>query len=74
MREGAEIYLSADAGVQDVVGTTTSGTHCPYLGHCYAMAYVAKEHAANGNILYTDVRGKRIKMQVVPLPFYKRGQ
>ncbi len=55
------------------VGTTTSGTHCPYLGGAYAMAYVAKGASEIGTKLIAEVRGREIAVEVVPLPFYKKA-
>ena len=55
------------------VGQTTSGTHCPYLGGAYAMAYLDKELCAPGTAVEVMVRGRSIAAEVVPLPFYKRA-
>ena len=54
------------------IGETTSGTHCPYLGHAVAMALVKTGNEAPGTAVEVDVRGRRIAAEVVPLPFYKR--
>lgn len=54
------------------VGLSTSGTHCPYLDYPVAMALVDTAHSAPGTILEAEVRGKRIKTVIVPLPFYKK--
>ncbi len=54
------------------VGTTTSGTHCPFLGSAYAMAYVEKKYAEIGTELIVIVRGREIPVEVVSLPFYKK--
>lgn len=53
------------------VGHTTSGTHCPFLGCAVAMGYVDLTNAAPSTALEADVRGRRIAVEVVPLPFYK---
>lgn len=55
------------------IGVTTSGTHCPYLGGAYAMAYVENERAAVGEKCEVEVRGRRIAAEVVALPFYKKA-
>lgn len=55
------------------VGITTSGTHCPYLGAAYAMAYIDREYSEPGTQLEVMVRGRAVAAEVVPLPFYKRG-
>ena len=54
------------------VGQTTSGTHCPYIGGAIAMALVDKSASAVGTVLEADVRGRRIAVEVIPTPFYKR--
>ena len=57
-----------------LVGHTTSGTHCPYLGHAVAMALVAKDAVAVDDQVEVDVRGRRVAAKVVKLPFYKRAK
>ena len=54
------------------VGETTSGTFCPYLNAAYAMALVETAAAQPGTALEADVRGRRVAVEVVRLPFYKR--
>ncbi|MFI3168469.1 MAG: glycine cleavage system aminomethyltransferase GcvT [Faecalibacterium sp.] len=66
VREGAALLQD---GVQ--VGVSTSGTHCPYLGGAYAMAYLSPAASAVGTQLIAQVRGREIAVEVVPLPFYK---
>lgn len=55
------------------VGEVTSGALSPTLGHPVAMAYVDAEHREPGTELQVDVRGKALPVQVVALPFYRRG-
>lgn len=55
------------------IGLTTSGTHAPLLGKGIAMALVNAGSCAPGDAVEAEVRGRRIAMEVVPLPFYKRG-
>lgn len=69
VREQCSIYQG-----EDKVGETTSGTHCPYLQGAYAMALLDREYSQNGTELEAKVRGRRIPVQVVPLPFYRRGK
>lgn len=59
-------------GVQ--IGMSTSGTHCPYIGKGIAMALVENGSVAEGDAVEAEVRGRKIAMKVVPLPFYKRGK
>lgn len=54
------------------VGTTTSGTHCPYIGAPIAMALVEAPYKVEGKILKVEIRGKLVDAEVVPLPFYRR--
>jgi aminomethyltransferase len=56
-----------------VIGRTTSGTHCPYIGHAAAMAMLDAACAAPGIEVEVEVRGRRISAVTVPLPFYKRA-
>ena len=55
------------------VGTVTSGALSPTLGHPIAMAYVPPALSQPGTKLAVDVRGKPRPVDVVKLPFYKRG-
>jgi len=65
VREGAEL---ADATGR-IVGRVTSGTVGPTAEAPIAMAYVETAHTAPGSLLHALVRGKRLPMQVTPLPF-----
>ena len=67
VREEQTVY----AGDQ-VIGATTSGTHCPYLGYAVAMALLDVNYTEPGTEVEVDVRGKKVPCQVVELPFYKR--
>jgi aminomethyltransferase len=73
VREGATLH---DAQGHKL-GTVTSGTTGPTVNQPIAMAYVASNHAAPGSTLHAEVRGKRLPMKVVPMPFtphrYFRG-
>ena len=67
-RPGHDIYAGATK-----VGTVTSGTRTPFLKKAVAMAYVTHEHTAHGAEVDIDIRGRRTRARVVPLPFYKRA-
>ncbi len=54
----------------EVVGVVTSGTKSPTLGHAIALALVRRE--AVDAALAVDVRGRRLRAERVPLPFYRR--
>jgi aminomethyltransferase len=66
-RHGYDVYLD---GVK--AGVVTSGTQTPFLKKAIGMAYVPIDSAAPGTGIDIDVRGRRVRAQVVPLPFYKR--
>ena len=67
-RHGYDAYVDgAKAGV------VTSGTQTPYLKQAIGMAYLPADRTAAGTEFEIDVRGRRARAQVVPLPFYKRG-
>jgi aminomethyltransferase len=66
-RHGYPVYVDgARAGV------VTSGTQTPYLKKAIGMAYVPASHTAPGSDIEIDVRGRRVRAGVVPMPFYKR--
>jgi aminomethyltransferase len=54
------------------VGMVTSGTQTPFLKKAIGMAYVPAALKAPGTELEIDIRGRRAKAVVVPMPFYKR--
>jgi aminomethyltransferase len=68
-REGA-VVLQADSPV----GSVTSGTFSPTFERPIAMGYVKQTAAAPGTPLAVDIRGQHHAAQVVPLPFYHRGE
>jgi aminomethyltransferase len=67
-RQGYDVFVGGER-----VGAVTSGTQTPFLKKAIGMAYVPAEHAATGTDLEIDVRGRRTRARVVPMPFYKRG-
>jgi len=67
-RHGYDAYIGdAKAGV------VTSGTQTPFLKKAIGMAYLPLEHTAPGAEFDVDIRGKRTRAKVVPMPFYKRS-
>ena len=66
-RHGYEVYVG-DARA----GRVTSGTLTPYLQKAIGMAYLPIEHTAIGTEFDVDIRGRRARARVVPMPFYKR--
>jgi aminomethyltransferase len=66
-RHGHEIVVDGRKA-----GVVTSGTQTPFLKKSIGMAYVPIDRSAVGSDLEIDVRGRRVRAQVVPMPFYKR--
>jgi len=56
------------------IGEITSGALSPTLGYPVAMAYVERNFSAIGSKVEVDIRGNRLEMTVVKLPFYKRSK
>jgi aminomethyltransferase len=56
------------------VGVVTSGTQTPYLKKAIGLAMVPVALARPGNSLTIDVRGRQVRAEVVPEPFYKRSK
>jgi glycine cleavage system T protein (aminomethyltransferase) len=68
-RHGYEAYIG-----DTKAGVVTSGTQTPYLKKAIGMAYLPVEHAAPGTEFDVDIRGRRTRARVVPMPFYKRAK
>ena len=66
-RHGYAAYVSGEKA-----GVVTSGTQTPFLKKAIGMAYLPSATAAPGTEFEIDVRNRRVKAQVVPMPFYKR--
>jgi aminomethyltransferase len=56
------------------VGVVTSGTRTPFLNKSVALAYVPASAAEVGRDVEVEVRGRRLRAQVVRLPFYRRAR
>ena len=54
------------------VGIVTSGTQTPFLKKAIGFAMVPATMAGVGASLEIDIRGRRVRADVVPEPFYKR--
>ena len=70
---GRDGYKVFDAAGEEI-GVITSGCPSPTLCKNIALAYVPPKFAADGTVLYVEVRSQRIKAKVVPTPFYKRAK
>ena len=66
-RHGYDVYID-DAKV----GVVTSGTQTPHLKRAIGMDYLPIEHTAVDSEFDVDIRGRRTRARVVPMPFYKR--
>jgi len=66
-RHGYDAYIGADKA-----GVVTSGTQTPHLKKAIGMAYLPAAHTAADSEFDVDIRGRRTRARVVPLPFYKR--
>ena len=71
VRENAALY--ADATSNERIGTVTSGGFGPTLNAPVAMGYVPTALAADGTVVFADVRGQRLPMRVAPMPFVPNG-
>ena len=68
-RHGHEVYIDGEKA-----GVVTSGTQTPFVKKSIGMAYLPSARSAAGTGFEIDIRGRRVKAQVVPMPFYKRPQ
>ena len=66
-RHGYDAYVG---GVK--AGRVTSGTQTPYLKKAIGMAYLPVDSTRPDTEFEIDIRGRRARARVVPLPFYKR--
>jgi len=66
-RHGYDAYV---AGAK--AGLVTSGTQTPFLKKAIGMAYLPIDHTAIDTEFDVDIRGRRTRARVVPMPFYKR--
>jgi aminomethyltransferase len=67
-RQGYPVCIGDD----NAAGRVTSGTQTPFLKKAIGMAYLPVEHARPGAEFDVDIRGRRTRAQVVPMPFYRR--
>lgn len=68
-RHGYDVYID------DVkCGVVTSGTQTPFLKKAIGMAYVPTDRAVPNTEFEVEVRGRRMRAAVAPMPFYKRAK
>ncbi len=68
-RHGYDAYVG-----EAKCGLVTSGTQTPFLKKAIGMAYLPVEHTSVGTEFDVDIRGRRTRARVVPMPFYKRSK
>jgi aminomethyltransferase len=67
MREGTALFATEHS--DQPIGQVTSGGFGPTVATPVAMGLITRDHAAAGTPLYGEVRGKRLPVTVVALPF-----
>ena len=67
-REHQDVYVDGKK-----IGTTCSGTHCPYLGGAFATALLDLPYNEVGTQVEIDVRGRRVAAEVVKTTIYDRA-
>ena len=70
----ADYPLFADSESTVQIGIITSGALSPTLGYPVAMGYLETNLSEIGNTVSVDIRGTRLPMTIVKLPFYKRSK
>jgi aminomethyltransferase len=74
VREGAALF--ADATSTEQIGAVTSGGFGPSLNAPVTMGYLPTSQAAIGGLVFAELRGQRLPLRVVSMPFvpntYKR--
>lgn len=58
---------------ETAIGYVTSGTHAPSLKRSLALALVDTAYSQLGQEVFVEIRGKRVKAEVIKKPFYRRG-
>jgi len=74
VREGAPLF--ADSASSEQIGAVTSGGFGPSINAPVAMGYLPSSQAVSGGLVFAELRGQRLPLQVTPMPFvpntYKR--
>lgn len=55
------------------IGEVTTGTQSPTLKRNIGLALLKVDHSAIGTEVEVEIRGKRLKAQIVKTPFYRRA-
>ena len=69
IREQQDIYDG-----ETLIGFVSSGTFMAWLNASAGMAFIDTEKAEIGNKFEVDVRGRRVPVEIVPLPFYNTAR
>ncbi len=64
-RQGYEVLNEGD----EVIGVVSSGTHSPCLQRGIGLAFLEPGSAQLGGVIHIAVRGRRLRAEVVKLPF-----
>ncbi|MCH9747333.1 MAG: glycine cleavage system aminomethyltransferase GcvT [Alphaproteobacteria bacterium] len=67
MREGVKLYASQED--KPSIGVITSGGFGPTVGSPVAMGYLATDYATVGTQVFGELRGSRLPLNVVKMPF-----
>ena len=73
-RPGCRVFKANDDFRDEPIGVVTSGTQTPFLRKSIGLAYVPVGYAAAGTGVDIDIRGRRARARIVPLPFYRRAK
>ncbi|MGD7043949.1 glycine cleavage system aminomethyltransferase GcvT [Jeotgalibacillus proteolyticus] len=57
---------------EEEIGFVTTGTQSPTLKKNIGHVLLKKEYASIGNEVLVEIRGKKVKAEIVKTPFYKR--
>jgi aminomethyltransferase len=68
-RHGYDVYIDGEKA-----GVVTSGTQTPFLKKAIGMAYVPTSEAVPDREIEIEIRGRRLKAKIAPMPFYKRAK
>lgn len=66
-RHGYPVYIG-----DELIGEVTTGTQVPSSKRNIGLALLKAAHTAVGTQIEIEIRGKRLKAEVVATPFYKR--
>ncbi|MBS4217169.1 glycine cleavage system aminomethyltransferase GcvT [Bacillus sp. FJAT-49711] len=68
-RNGYKVFFE-----DEEIGFVTSGTQSPTLKKNIGLALIKSKYKEIGNEIAVEIRGKRLKAEIIPTPFYKRSK